>query len=44
MEDLVEIALKECEKFYPAIHFMLWGNKSPKDAVASAMLETKGQA
>ena len=44
MEDLVEIALKECEKFYPAIHFMLWANKSPKDAVASAMLETKGQA
>ena len=44
IEDLVEISLKECEKFYPALHFVMWGGKSPSEAIASAMLETQGEA
>tara|TARA_Y100000590_G_scaffold469993_1_gene661179 strand:- start:1316 stop:1819 length:504 start_codon:yes stop_codon:yes gene_type:complete len=44
IEDLVEISLKECEKFYPALHFVMWGGKSPDQALDSAMLETHGEA
>ena len=44
LEALVEVALKECERFYPAIQFVLWGGKGPSEAVAAAMLETEGEA
>ncbi|MCC7427341.1 MAG: YbjN domain-containing protein [Alphaproteobacteria bacterium] len=44
LEDLVDIALTECERFYPAFQFVLWGGKAPHDALASAMLECVGEA
>ncbi|CAA7624517.1 conserved hypothetical protein [Candidatus Terasakiella magnetica] len=44
VEDLVDIAISEAERFYPAFQFVIWGGKSAKDAVASSMLETAGQA
>lgn len=43
-EDLVEIALTECERFYPAFQFVVWGGKSPNEALAAAMIDTAGQA
>lgn len=42
-EDLIEIAIGECDRFFPAFQFVLWGGKSPKDALDSAMLETVGE-
>ncbi|SLN74502.1 YbjN domain-containing protein [Oceanibacterium hippocampi] len=42
--DIVETAITECERFYPAIQFCLWGGHSPEDALAAAMLETVGEA
>lgn len=44
IEDLVEIALNECERFYPAFQFVLWGGKDPHEAILAAMLETEGEA
>ncbi len=44
LEDLVDIAVAECERFYPAFQLLLWGGKSPEEAVAAAMLETVGEA
>ncbi len=44
IEDLVEIALNECERFYPAFQFVLWGGKEPQEAILAAMLETEGEA
>jgi hypothetical protein len=44
VEDMVEIALSECERFYPAFQFVVWGGKSPAEAVEASMLETVGQA
>ncbi len=44
MEDLVETALIECEKFYPAFQYVIWGGKSANDAIAAAMIETVGEA
>ncbi len=44
LEDLVEIALTECERFYPAFQFVIWGGKRPSEAMAAAMIDTVGQA
>ncbi len=43
-ELLVESAIDECERFYPVFQFVLWGGKSPKDALAAALIETQGEA
>lgn len=44
LEDVVEFALSECDRFYPAFQYMLWGGKSASDAVAAALLEPVGRA
>lgn len=44
LEDLVDIALSECERFYPAFQFVIWGGKSPAEAVTAAILDTVGEA
>ncbi len=43
-ELLVESAIDECERFYPVFQFVLWGGKTPADALASALIETQGEA
>lgn len=44
LEDLVDIALTECERFYPAFQFVLWGGKTPVEALDAAMLDCVGEA
>jgi hypothetical protein len=44
LEDLIDIALTECERFFPAFQFVLWGGKSPPEALAAAMLDCVGEA
>lgn len=44
LEDLMDIAITECERFYPAFQFVLWGGKTPEDALEAAMLECAGEA
>ena len=44
VEDLVEIALDEAERYYPAFQFVIWGGKSANEAVTAAILETVGEA
>jgi hypothetical protein len=44
LEDLVDIAVSECERFYPAFNYLLWGGKTADEAVKAAMLETVGEA
>ena len=43
-ELLVESAIEECERFYPVFQFVLWGGKSPAEAMAAALIETLGEA
>ena len=43
-ELLVESAIDECERFYPVFQFVLWGGKTPREAIAAAMVETQGEA
>lgn len=44
VEDLVEIAVAECERYYPAFQFLIWGGKTASEAVAAAILDTAGEA
>jgi len=44
LEDLVEIATAECDRFYPAFQFVIWGGKTAKEAVEAAMIDTIGEA
>jgi hypothetical protein len=44
IEDLVDIALSECERFYPAFQLVLWGGKSAEDAITAAMIDPVGEA
>lgn len=44
LEDLVDVALSECERFYPALQYVCWGGKSAQDALAASMFDTVGEA
>ena len=44
VEDMVDIAVTECERFFPAFQFVLWGGKPPAEALAAAMLDCAGEA
>ncbi|MBA4041774.1 MAG: hypothetical protein C0474_08290 [Sphingobium sp.] len=43
-ELIIESAIDECERFYPVFQFVLWGGKTPKEALAAALTETQGEA
>jgi hypothetical protein len=44
LEDMVDIAVSESERYYPAFQFVIWGGKAAHDAIAAVMLETVGEA
>jgi hypothetical protein len=43
-QNLVETAIDECDRFYPAFQFVLWGDKSPRAALDSALVDAAGEA
>jgi len=44
VEEIVETALGECDRFYPAFQFVVWGGKSAREAMDCALIECVGQA
>lgn len=44
LEDLVDIALSECDRFYPDFQLVVWGGREPADAMAVSLLEPVGEA
>lgn len=44
IEDLVDISVSECERFYPAFQLVIWGGKSAEEAIAAAMIDPVGEA
>jgi len=44
LNDLVEVAISESERFYPAFQYVVWAGKSPSDALTASILETVGEA
>lgn len=43
-EELMDIAVAECERFYPAFQFVIWGGKTAPQAIEAAMLDVAGEA
>jgi len=44
LEDMVMAAIVECDRLYPALQFVLQGEKGPHEALEAAMLDTHGEA
>ncbi len=44
IEDLVDAAVVECERFYPAFQYVVWAGKPAPEAIEAAMIETVGEA
>jgi hypothetical protein len=44
VEDLIDIAVGECERYYPAFQYVIWGGKKPADAMQMAVLDPQGEA
>jgi len=44
IEEILTSAVTECDRLYPALQFVLWGGKSPEEALMAAMLDTYGEA
>lgn len=43
-EDLIDIAMGECNRFYPAFQSVLWGGNTIDEALQFALLDTVGEA
>ena len=44
VEDLMEVAIGECDRFYPAFQLVLLADHAPKQALEAALIETVGEA
>ena len=44
MQDILDTAILECERFYPAFQYVIWGGKTAAEAVKAALVETVGEA
>jgi len=44
VDELMDLAMTECERYYPAFQFVIWGGRSAADAIASSLLDTIGEA
>lgn len=44
LQELLDIAISECERFYPAFQSVVWGGKSPAEAIEIALFETIAEA
>ncbi|HCX67817.1 YbjN domain-containing protein [Parvibaculum sp.] len=43
-EALLRLAVEACERYYPALQFVMWAGKSAEEAITAAMFETQGRA
>ncbi len=43
-QTLIETAIDECERFYPVFQFVLWGGKTPAEALSASLIDTRGEA
>lgn len=44
LQELLDLAISESERFYPAFQSVVWGGKTPAEALELALFETIGEA
>jgi hypothetical protein len=43
-EAMLSAALHACERYYPALQFVVWAGKTAAEAMSAAMFDTEGEA
>jgi len=43
-QTVIDNAIAECDRFYPAFQFVLWGDKSAAEALDAALVDAAGEA
>jgi hypothetical protein len=43
-EALLATAVEACERYFPALQFVVWAGKPAREALEAAMLDTSGEA
>jgi hypothetical protein len=44
LEGMLGTAVDSCERYYQTFQYVLWGGKTPKEAIAAVLFETVGEA
>ncbi len=44
IDQILDIAVQECERFYPAFQAVVWGGKTAEEAMGVALFDTVGEA
>ncbi|WP_119165229.1 type III secretion system chaperone family protein [Algihabitans albus] len=44
LEDMMDTAVGECERLFPALQLVIWGGQKVEEAMAAAMMDTVGEA
>jgi hypothetical protein len=44
LENLVDVAASEFDRYFPTFQFVTWSGKSGEDAMATALIEVAGSA
>ena len=44
INNLVNIAIRECDQYYPVFQFVIWGGKTVDTALSHSLVDTVGQA
>lgn len=44
LDDLLQVCVHECGRFYPALQSVLWGGKTAQESLQIAMFDTAGEA
>ena len=43
-ETMLTMALESCERYFPALQFVIWAGRSAQEAMEAALFETSGEA
>ena len=43
-EALIRLAVEACQRYFPAVQFVVWAGRSAEDALESSLFETMGEA
>ena len=44
LEDLLDVAITDSDRFFPAFQFVLWGGESAEEALDAALIDVAGTA
>ncbi|MBF0163425.1 MAG: YbjN domain-containing protein [Magnetococcales bacterium] len=44
LEDVIAAIEEETDRFHPALQWVVWGGKTPEEAIAAALVDTEGEA